>query len=601
MILTFGLLNENKGIEVMLKAMPTIIEAEPSVLYVILGMTHPSVLKRDGESYRFSLQQIVKGLDLQKNVIFHNRFVNDEELHNFLCAADIYVTPYLKKEQLTSGTLSFAVGTGKAVVSTPYWAATELLAKGRGKLTPFGDSKQLAETIIEILQNDSLFYSLRRRAYDYGRSRTWPQIGRAHWKIFSEKRPTVRVTARAAPSAIEAISTIEVPEPSLEHIKKLTDDTGLYQHAKFTIPNREYGYCTDDNARVVIAMTKYYAQYPEPEALRLFNIYLSFILHSQTSDGSVRNLMNFDRTWQKDEPASDAFGRVLWALGTVMARPLSPSYLPIIKDCFDKSVGYVEKQYPRGMAYSILGMSDYLKQFPGASDIKRQLALAADGLVTQYEENKFPDWQWFEDALIYDNGVLPHALFVAGMTFGDKRYLGVAEKTCEFLLENTFNGRHFSFIGCNGWYEHGKERARFDQQPIEAASLVMMLSAAYEATKDSRYLKLQRKAFDWFLGENDLHIPLYDFRTKGCSDGLMAGGVNLNQGAESTLSFLLSLLSIVESHATVDKISGTTEVLHTETSIQKTDTTKKKAKKSVLIKSISGGNKTQKKRVEESA
>jgi len=593
-ILTFGLLSKNKGIEVMLKAMLTLIEVEPSVLYVILGMTHPSVLKRDGESYRFSLQQMVKELGLQEHVIFHNRFVNDEELRNFLCAADIYITPYLNREQLTSGTLSFAVGTGKAVVSTPYWAAMELLAEGRGKLVRFDDSKQMAEAIAEILQDNSLFYSLRRKAYDYGRSRTWPKIGQAYWKLFSAKRLPVRIAAKAAPLVTATISSIEVPEPSLTHLKRLTDSTGLYQHAKFTVPSREYGYCTDDNARAVIAMTSYYAQYPESDALQLFDIYLSFILHSQNSDGSVRNLMNFDRTWLKKEPVNDALGRTLWAFGTVIAKPPLPSYLPIIKDCFDRSVKHVEKQYPRGMAYSILGMSDYLKQFPGASDIKRQLKIAADQLVAQHQENSFPDWWWFEDVLTYDNAILPYAMFVAGLTFENEKYIEVAEKTCEFLLANTFNGDHFSFVGCKGWYERGLTKAAFDQQPMEVASTVMMLKAAYDATENSRFLTLQRKAFDWFLGENDLRIPVYNFRTKGCHDGLMQEGVNANQGAESTLSFLLSLLAIVESYAEAGKIAATTELSQQRTALQE-----RKIKKTTPIKSISAKTKPKKKQVEE--
>ena len=597
-ILTFGLLSKNKGIEVMLRAMPAIVQVEPSVLYVILGMTHPSVLKHDGESYRFSLQRMVKELNLQKHVIFHNRFVNDEELRNFLCAADIYATPYLNQEQLTSGTLSFAVGTGKAVVSTPYWAATELLADGRGKLVRFGDSEQMAEAIREILQDDSLFYSLRRKAYEYGRARTWPRIGQAYWKLFSAKRMPVRITAKSTTSAAATISTIELPEPSLVHLKRLTDDTGLYQHAKFTVPNREYGYCTDDNARAVIAMTKYYSQYPEPEALALFDTYLSFILHSQDDDGSIRNFMNYDRNWLRKEPAHDALGRVLWALGAVMAKPPSAPYLPIIKDCFDKSARHIKKQYPRGMAYSILGMSDYLKQFPGASDIKRQLAIAADGLVAQYEENRLPDWEWFEDTLTYDNAVLPHALFVTGFTLGDKKYFDVAEKTCEFLLANTFDGDHFSFVGCKGWYERGGTKATFDQQPIDAASMVMMLRAAYDATQNSQFLILQRKAFDWFLGTNDLHIPLYDFRTKGCNDGLMAGGVNINQGAESTLSFLLALLTVIESYAIVDKTPAAKQVLQKRAAPPQIKEIEKAAKKPISIKSTPARTKS-KKQVEE--
>ncbi|MHC5073908.1 MAG: glycosyltransferase [Planctomycetota bacterium] len=552
-ILTFGLLSKNKNIEVMLEAVPEIIKVEPNVLYVVLGMTHPSVLKNDGESYRFSLQHMVKDLGLQDHVIFHNRFVNEAELRNFLCAADIYVTPYLNKEQLTSGTLAFAVGTGKAVVSTPYWAAEELLAEGRGKLVPFGESTKIAEAIIEILKDDSLFYNLRRKSYEYGRSRTWPKIGQTYWKMFKSKDLPTRTTFEKATSLIEQTSSIELPEPSLRHLERLTDGTGLYQHAKYTIPHRKHGYCTDDNARAVIAMIKYYSQYPEPIALRLFNIYLSFIINAQTENGAVRDFMHFDRSWLEDEPRNDAFGRELWAFGAIMANPPSLSYISIIKDAFDKSVQHVPEQSLRGMAYSIFGMNDYLTQFPGASDIKRKFVIAADKLSDMYEQNSSPDWRWFENILAYDNAVLPQALFLAGQTFNDDRYNQIAKESCDFLLEQIFNGEYFSFIGCNGWYRQGEQKAQFDQQPINTASTIMMLRTAYDVTEERRYLILQRKAFDWFLGENDIHVPLYDFRTKGCCDGLMAGGVNENQGAESTLCFLLSLMAIIESYTIAEK------------------------------------------------
>jgi len=553
-VLTFGLLSRNKNIEVMLEAMPEIIKAEPSVLYVVLGMTHPSVQKYEGESYRFKLQHMVKDLGLQDHVIFHNRFVNDTELRNFLCAADVYVTPYLNKEQLTSGTLAFAVGTGKAVVSTPYWAAEELLAEGRGKLVPFGDSGKMAEAIIEILKNDSLFYNLRRKSYDYGRSRTWPKIGQAYWKLFKSKDLPTRTTIEKTATLVEQTSSIELPEPSLTHVERMTDDTGFFQHAKYTTPNRRHGYCTDDNARAVIAMIRYYSQYPEPKALRLLNRYLSFILDAQIEDGTVRNFMNFDRRWLTNEPHNDAFGRVLWAFGAIMANPPSLTYISIIKDAFDRSVQHVPNQSIRGMAYSIFGMHDYLSQFPGASDIKRTYNAAADKLVRMYEQNSSPEWRWFENILAYDNAVLPHALFLAGQTFSDDRYTQIARESCDFLLEQTFNGEFFSFIGCNGWYRKGEPRAQFDQQPIESAGTIMMLRTAYEATGKREYLIMQRKAFDWFLGENDIHVPLYDFRTKGCCDGLMAGGVNENQGAESTLSFLLGLMAIIESYTLTEKL-----------------------------------------------
>jgi len=555
-ILTFGLISKNKGIEVMLRAIPDIIKAEPAAIYIVLGMTHPSVLRSEGESYRFSLQKLVRDLELQNHVIFHNRFVNDEELHNFLCAADIYVTPYLGREQLTSGTLAFAVGTGKAVVSTPYWAAEELLADGRGKLVPFGDPGALAAEIAGILKDESLYYSLRRKAYDYGRSRTWSRVGQLYWKLCQETQPSIHIIENGMLTAVETLSHIEVPEPAIEHLIRLTDDTGLLQHGKFTVAHRAHGYCTDDNARGAIAMVKYYAQYPDPQALRLLDTYLSFVMYAQNADGTFRNFMSFDRRWSGDEPEHDGLGRTMSALGAIMANPPSPAYLSVVKDYFDKSIGHVHEQSARGAAYCILGMCNYLRQFPGASDIKRKLELAADRLVSQYREGRHPDWDWFEDALTYDNAVLPHALFVAGLTLDNSRYVEVASKTADFLLENTFDGDHFSFIGSQGWYPRGGTRAAFDQQPVDAAATVMMLRAAYDVTKDSKFLALQRTAFDWFLGTNDLRIPLYDFRTKGCSDGLMAGGVNGNQGAESMVSFLLSLLTILESYVILDGIQS---------------------------------------------
>jgi glycosyltransferase involved in cell wall biosynthesis len=547
-ILTFGLLGRSKGIEMMLNAMPAIIKADPTVLYIILGATHPEVIRHEGEAYRLRLKRMVKDLGLNEHVIFHNRFVSNGELQNFLCAADVYVTPYLNREQLTSGTLAYAVGTGRAVVSTPYWAAQELLAQSRGKLVRFNDPKHLAEAIIEIISDDSLFNSLRRKAYDYGRKMTWPVVAKSYWKMFSTKRLPVHMPVKSIASIEEGVSILEVPEPPLDHLRRLTDDTGLYQHAKFTLPAREHGYCTDDNARAVVAMTKYYAQYAESEALRLFEIYLSFTCHAQNNDGTVRNFMTFDRRWVEDELIHDALGRTLWAFGTVMAKPPLPRYLPIIKDCFDRSVKHVPKLSIRGKAYSIFGMAEYLKQFPGASDIKRCLAMAADDLVAEYETCSERGWQWFEGELTYDNAVLPHALYTAALTTGDERYLQIAEKTSEFLLDKIFDGERFSFIGCKGWYKRGGQRAVFDQQPVEVASTVMMLRAAFEATGNKGLLKTQKKAFDWFLGENDVHTPVYDFRTKGCSDGLEPGGVNLNQGAESMVSFLLSLLCIVESY-----------------------------------------------------
>ncbi len=355
-------------------------------------------------------------------------------------------------------------------------------------------------------------------------------------------------------------SSIELPEPSLEHLQRLTDDTGLFQHAKFTIPLRQEGYTTDDNARALIVATKYYALYHDTQALRLLDRYLAFVLHSHNDDpprptrgrveagGTVRNFMNFDRTWQPAEPVHDALGRVLWAFGSLLAQPPSQIYVPIVRERIDISAPLVEKQHLRGKAYSILGLSGYLNRFPDADDIRAYMRQAVDAIIRPLSSVLRPpeNWPWFEDILTYDNAMLPCALFTAATTLGDKRYLEVAQKTCDFLLANTYTGDHFSFVGCNGWFRRGGPKAQFDQQPIEAAGTILMLKAAYEATKDRKFLSLQKKAFNWFLGENDLGIPLYDSATKGCGDGLGAGGVSANQGAESTVSFLLSQLSIIK-------------------------------------------------------
>ncbi|MBL7215929.1 MAG: glycosyltransferase [Phycisphaerae bacterium] len=546
-ILTFGLLSRNKGIEHMLKAMPAIVEEDPSILYIILGATHPNVLRHDGEEYRFELQRIVDELGLQNNVMFYNRFVSDERLHNFLCATDIYVTPYQNREQLTSGTLAFAVGAGKAVVSAPYWAAEELLSDDRGVLIPFNDPKQLSEAIIELMHDENKFLQLRRRAYDYGRMMTWPTVGQHYWELFCKKIPSTTVQTKTFSQKAAGLSPQDMPEPSLDHLQDLTDDTGLIQHAAFMLPNRNHGYCIDDNARGVIAMAKYYTQYSSPEVLRLFRIYLSFTCHAQRQDGTFHNFMGYDRCWIDPEPAHDGLGRALWAFGSVIANPPLPELVHVIKDLFDKSAPHISSISPRGKAYAIFGMQQYLTQFPGASDIKRYMHTAAEDLVELYEKNQKKDWQWFENILCYDNAVLPYALFEAYLTTGNQTYLETATKTSDFLLEKTFSGEHFSFIGCNGWFRYKGARARFDQQSLEAVSTVMMCGGAYLATDNPNYLKLQKKAFGWFLGENDLSLPLYDFRTKGCSDGLQKNGANLNQGAESMLSFLMALLNIIES------------------------------------------------------
>jgi len=360
-------------------------------------------------------------------------------------------------------------------------------------------------------------------------------------------RPAFTGAPRGSMAQTKAVSDPGITQPAFDHLIRLTDDTGLLQHARFTIPNRAHGYCTDDNARAAIAAVKHYAQYRDPSILKLLDTYLAFLMYAQNADGTVRNFLDFNRRWWENEPAHDGFGRTVWALGAVLAHPPAPEYLSVMKDCFDRTTGHVQRQSPRGLAYCILGLSEYLEQFPGVGDIEHHIEQAAGTLVNHYREARTAGWDWFEGLLTYDNAVLPHALFTAGLALDRGEFIEVAARTIEFLLETTLHGDHFSFIGTRGWYERGKARAGFDQQPVEAAAMVMALRAAYDATHQARFLRLQRIAFDWFLGVNDLGLALYDLRTKGCSDGLMSSGLNGNQGAESMVSFLLSALSIEES------------------------------------------------------
>ena len=344
----------------------------------------------------------------------------------------------------------------------------------------------------------------------------------------------------------KASKKFKLPKPSLKHLNRLTDDTGLFQHAKYIIPDRFNGYCTDDNARALIVVTKHLKRYRDQQAKKLFDIYLAFLYHALKPDKTVYNFLDYNRKWRTGESQHDALGRTVWAFGSVIADPPNQDYIPIIKEFFYDSAKHIPSMPLRSIAYSILGLSECLKKFPNDSQTIKILISAANLLIKNYNKYSSANWSWFENILAYDNAIMPAALFAAGLALGEKKYPDLAERTCRFLLAKIYNGKYFSFIGSKGWYPKGKQKAQFDQQAIEAASTVIMLRSAYQATMNREYLKLQRKAFDWFLGENDLHKPVYDFQTKGCCDGLGADGVNINQGAESIVSFLLALLSIME-------------------------------------------------------
>jgi len=551
-ILTFGLLGRSKGIEVMLKALSKISSRYPEVLYLVVGATHPEVLKWEGEAYRFGLYRLARELGVAANVSFQNRFCSDSELEDFLYAADVYVTPYPNAKQLTSGTLARAMGAGKAIVSTPYWAAQELLAKGRGRITDFDNSDQIASAILELFSNEALYNNMRRRAYQYGLLMTWPKVGAAYLKLFAMRRPEV---VAVSASAQEGMLVSELPAVSIAHMRRLTDDTGILQHTKYIIPQREFGYCTDDNARAMVVMCKFHNLFGGLEALDMLNRYISFCQGAQDNDGLVRNFMTYDRKWC-DVVSHDALGRMLWGFGSIIASPPDEKYVPVVKEIFDKSVKHVASQSLRGKAYAIIGMAHYLAQFAGASEIKRTMNQACSELFTMYEEHSCEKWDWYEDALTYDNAIVPCAMLTAGKSLGEERFAKAGIKMCDFLISQTWNGNNFSFVGNNGWLLKNGKKASFDQQPLEAAASVLMLKSAYDVSSQACYLSLSRKAFDWFLGANDLGIAVYDFKTNGCCDALEQNGVNINQGAESTLSFLMALLATTESNGLKTDVAG---------------------------------------------
>jgi glycosyltransferase involved in cell wall biosynthesis len=540
---TFGFISRNKGIETVIKALPKVIEKFPEVLYMVLGKTHPNVLRYSGEEYRVYLQQLAKSLNLSKHVFFLNEFINQNELFKYLSASDIYVTPYLNEAQITSGTLSYAVGVGSAVVSTPYWHASELLSDGRGILFDFNDSDGLSLILMELLDKPDMLKELRSKAYNYGRKITWPKTGVKYIavakKILAEK-PEISIKKETI------LDPLILPPFSLAHIKRLTDDTGIIQHAKFGIPNLKEGYCLDDNARALLMVLMAYRQKKNTLALELSPIYISYIHYMQNKDGTFRNFLSFSRNFLDEVGSEDSFGRTIWALGYLLAFAPNDAYYRTGKLIFfDASPNFEKLKSIRGIANSMVGISYYLRSKPNDDSMTERLRNLALNLVRHYEENSTPDWKWFERLLAYDNGILPLALLHAAEILNDERITRTALETMSFLTEITLRDGYLSIIGNEKWYKKDGERSMFAQQPVDALAMVLMYHQAYHLTKDKEYLNKLFASFMWFLGENDLRMSLFDFETKGCCDGFENYGVNRNQGAESSLAYLISHLTVL--------------------------------------------------------
>jgi glycosyltransferase involved in cell wall biosynthesis len=549
-ILTFGLLSPDKGIDHVIDALPAILARHPDTIYLVVGATHPHVKAAHGEAYRIDLEARARRLGVEGNVMFHDRFVSETELGEFLSAADIYVTPYLKETQITSGTLAYAVGAGKAVVSTPYWYAAELLAGERGILVPFRDAPAIANAVNDFLDDDLKRAGYSQRAAAFAHDMKWPVVARSYLATFSRARAQHAAGLRSAFRARTlALRPAELPEPSLIHLRAMTDDTGLLQHANFDVPNYEHGYCVDDNARALRLMALL-EEVPSGDVAMLRALstrYLAFVNHAFDSQGGrFRNFMSYDRRWLETAGSEDCHGRALWALGTVLGRSQSPSRKSLVDGLFHAALPAAKSfTSPRAWAFALLGIDEYLSAFQGDSEIEATQKELTWRLVALLPRSPTSTWPWFEDSVTYENARLCQALLASSARMADSEVRLAGLRSLEWLtsVQRSADG-YFAPIGSNGFFKNGGARAEFDQQPIEACAMVSASLEALRVTGQQGWRAEARRAFGWFLGQNQKQLALYEPTTGGCRDGLHADRMNENQGAESTLSYLMALAEL---------------------------------------------------------
>lgn len=549
LLLTFGLLSPNKGIETMIDALPRIVKEHPNVIYIVLGATHPHEKKQRGETYRLSLQRKARDLGVSNNILFDDRFVSLPELLEFMGAADVYISPYLNKEQITSGTLAYALGCGKATVSTPYWYAEELLGEGRGILVPFNDTPAMADAVNELLANEPKRQAMRKKAYTYGRTMIWKEAARNYVSLFQDIKQHQEYRPKSAViSKILGSQPRELPQPKLDHIMRLTDDTGILQHANYIVPDRNYGYCTDDNARALIAVLMYQEVFSESkEITRLTYVYLSFLQDAFNEEtGRFRNFMDYTRVWTEKTGSEDSHGRAVWALGEAASMCDQEEIRAFSVSLFKKALPAVgELTSSRAWAFSLKGLYAYQKRYKGDSDVRRMMELLSEKLFALYRQNSQEDWPWVADTVTYANAIIPQAMIISGQALHQEEMLHVGLESLAWLVRIQRDPRGwFVPVGNAGWFQRGGEQARFDQQPIEAYHMIEACHEAYLATMDTAWLDHGVLCMEWFFGRNDLNLSLYNHTTGGCCDGLRPDGVNGNQGAESTLAGIMSLLNM---------------------------------------------------------
>jgi glycosyltransferase involved in cell wall biosynthesis len=546
-LLSFGLLSASKGIETVISAMPEIVARYPDSVYIIVGATHPHVIQREGETYRLSLQWLAQQKGVERNVIFYNRFVSLEELVEFISAADIYITPYINEAQITSGTLAYTLGAGKAIISTPYWYAQEMLSDGRGVLVPFRDHDALAKQVINLLDNEAERHAMRKRAYMFGRAMIWSRVAQRYMESFERARSERRhyIPPGFTAKVLDKHNG-ELPPLKLDHFDHLTDYTGIFQHALFTVPNYSHGYTTDDNARALL-VSILLDKLGNSKSLGLASRYLAFLgfaFNDQTK--RFRNFMNYQRNWLEDNGSDDSHGRSLWALGTVLNHSNAMALKGLASWLFEQSLpAILLTTSPRAWAFALIGIYEYLQKFGGDRRISQVRDELSGRLLKLYQNNSSEEWRWYENELTYCNASLPHALIICGKSIPNKDMTDAGLDSLNWLTDlQRADAGHFVPIGSNGFYKKGGERARFDQQPVESQAMVSACLEAFRITENQHWYKEAQRAFEWFLGRNDLNLSVYDPTTGGCRDGLHSDRLNENQGSESTLAYLQSLLEL---------------------------------------------------------
>lgn len=547
-LLTFGLIGPGKGIEHAIKALPMIIKRHPNVVYLILGATHPNLLKHDGEGYRLGLTRLAEQCGVEGHVIFHNRYVSLEDLKEFIGAADIYLTPYIDKSQITSGTLAYAFGAGKVVVSTPYRHAEELLADGRGELAPFCDPTAIAEAVCNLFDNPTRMKSMQREAYKLGRQMTWPAVAIQYLDSFRH----AQADRKASPRTAFAGWTLKnrphtLPPRRLDHVVRMSDGTGIFQHAVFNVPNFHEGYCVDDNARALILCILLSEQehIPTNQNLeRYTSVYLAFLAAAlDYESGRFRNFMSHGRQWLEDAGSEDSHGRSLWATGLGASRAPNEGFRKLSSQLFEVGLPVVNSfTSPRSWAFTILGIHEFLSVHENHGQANEMARDMVRRLIELWSAHHDESWPWFELSVTYENARICQALIVSGQRYNDPEALEIGLKSLRWLVSiQTTQTGCFRPIGNHGFYQQNGNRADFDQQPVEAQAMIAACNEAFRVTQDPKWLVESKRAFEWFLGRNDLGLPLYDFVTGACSDGLHADRLSKNQGAESTLAFHLSL------------------------------------------------------------